>query len=355
MPVIHSFKTHKIEPLPAPIELMRRLPLASEEKDFIEKSRRTICRILDGTDSRLILIVGPCSIHDLSAAKEYASRLQNLIEVFSDIFFIVMRAYFEKPRTALGWKGLLYDPHLDGSNDISTGMLWTRELLLDIAKMRIPIASEFLDPVSSRYFGDLVSWACIGARTSSSQIHRQMASGFPMPVAFKNSTDGNIKTAINGILTAQAKHSFIGLNDEGKISQIRTEGNPYGHLVLRGGETNSNYDQESIAKALRGLKNASLPPRVIVDCSHGNSNRNYELQAAVFESVLQQWNAGNQSIRGMILESHLHAGNQHFTKPLKYGVSLTDPCLDWESTRQLIAWGHAQKSKQTACLESILV
>lgn len=344
MEKVFSFDTHKVNSLPTPLELVRQFPADSQEHLFIEASRQTLRKILNGEDSRLALIIGPCSIHDLAAAKEYAVRLRNLAQDVSESFFIVMRVYFEKPRTALGWKGLLYDPYLDGSNDMHTGLNWTRQLLLDLAKMQIPIASEFLDPISPLYFGDLISWACVGARTSSSPIHRQMTSGLPMPVAFKNSTDGNIETAVNGVLTAQSPHTFLGINEEGNLSLIHTQGNADGHIVLRGGKNKTNYDPESVAKALKILQNKSLPQRLIIDCSHDNSNRQHERQCTVFETVLKQWEEGNQSIRGMIVESHLHAGNQPLSDPkaLKYAVSLTDPCLDWDMTHRLIQWGHGR-------------
>ena len=355
MTEVFSTNTHKIDPLPTPVELIRQLPASGDDLDFINSTRQTIRNILDGKDPRLILITGPCSIHDPASAKEYALRLSALKEEVSEAFFLVMRVYFEKPRTTLGWKGLLYDPFLDGSNDMRKGMLWTRTLLLELAKLRVPVASEFLDPVSPYYFGDLISWACIGARTSSSQIHRQMASGLPMPVAFKNSTDGNYETAINGVLTAMAPHSFMGVNEEGNVSLLHTQGNPYGHIVLRGGEQKPNYDSESISKALMGLQNASLPKRLIIDCSHDNSNRNHARQREVFESVLHQWSEGNQAIRGMVLESHLHAGNQTLTNnlsALKYAVSLTDPCLDWEETHRIVNWGYSHIKHAFSGLEA---
>lgn len=358
MTKVYSLSTHKVDPLLSPMELLHQLPSSLQERKFVENSRQTIRNILDGSDPRLLLIVGPCSIHDLSAAKEYASRLIDLAEAVSGMFFVVMRVYFEKPRTTLGWKGLLYDPFLDGSNDMHTGMVWTRQLLLDLAKMQIPVASEFLDPLSPHYFSDLVSWACIGARTSASQTHRQIASGLSMPVAFKNTTDGNIETAIHGILTAQAKHSFLGMNDQGCVSLIHTQGNPYAHLTLRGGEQGPNYDAKSISKSIHELHKASLSPRLIVDCSHDNSNRKHERQCVVFESVLQQWARGTQAIRGMILESHLFAGNQQLTSDLgalKYAVSLTDPCLDWMETQRLIMWGQAVVKQSFSDLEAKLV
>lgn len=331
------------QPLPTPHELLQELPASPSQLNFVAETRRDIQQILDGQDNRLLLIVGPCSIHDTTAAKEYATKLRQLTLSVSDTFRIVMRVYFEKPRTTLGWKGVLYDPWLDGSHDIATGMRWTRQLLLDLAEMEVAAATEFLDPTSVNYFGDLVSWGCIGARTTSSQTHRQMASGLPMPVAFKNSIDGNIDTAIHGILNASSPHSLIGMNVHGRISSMRTAGNPYAHIVLRGAKGKPNYDPQSILHALDRLRQSRIPERLLIDCSHDNSYRTAENQVAVFQSVLHQIVEGNNNIRGLLLESHLFAGNQPFTADLtklQYGVSLTDPCLNWQTTERLILWGH---------------
>lgn len=332
------------EPLPTPHELKCELPISSAQVDFLEKSRQKIKHILDGRIPQLLLIVGPCSIHDPDAAIEYATKLQALTQSISDTFHVIMRVYFEKPRTTTGWKGMIYDPYLDGSFAIGDGLRMTRKLLLNLASMQIPAAAEFLDPASALYFNDLISWGCIGARTSESQTHRQMASGLPMPIAFKNSTSGCIDIAVNGVLAASLPQTYMGINEDGRLSLIRTKGNPLGHVALRGGSCGPNYDPESIAKTFKALKNAGLPQSVIIDCSHDNSNRKHEIQLKVFESVMHQIVQGNKNIRGLILESHINSGNQAIqSNPtlLKYAVSLTDPCLDWPTTEHLIRWGHA--------------
>lgn len=325
--------------IPSPKELKRAYPVTAKQHTFIHKTRETISNILEGKDQRLLLIVGPCSIHDLDAAKEYATKLEKLKRKVGSQFFIIMRTYFEKPRTMFGWKGMLYDPHLDGSNNILEGLKLSRQLLIDLAEMEIPAATEFLDPVVPHFIGDLISWACIGARTTESQIHRQFASGLEMPIAFKNNTSGNIHAAVNGVLSASHPHTFLGINEDGRLTTHHTKGNKDTHIVLRGGDGKPNYDPMSILHALSQLKKHELPARLIVDCSHDNSNRKYEEQVVVFKSVIEQYIAGNHGIRGMILESNLFAGNQALQADksiLKYAVSLTDPCLDWEATEQLI-------------------
>lgn len=348
---IDHLNISSIQPLPSPHELHTALPLTSLQKKFIQKTRHTIQQILDGKDSRLLLITGPCSIHDITAAKEYATLLRQMMQCVGDTFQVIMRVYFEKPRTGMGWKGMLYDPLLNGSNDIAKGMHLTRQLLQDLADMEIPAAAEFLDPSSAHYFGDLISWGCIGARTTASQTHRQMASGLPMPVAFKNSTDGNIDVAINGVAAAAMPHSFIGPDFMGRISALKTKGNPYGHIVLRGGKGKPNYDPESIDKALKKMQRANVPLRLLVDCSHDNSLRSFDRQPAVFQSVIHQIAEGNKNIRGFLLESHLFEGNQFLGKDLsqlKYAVSLTDPCLGWTSTERLIRWGYDTLKREYA-------
>lgn len=338
------------QPLPTPHELLTELPATISQLNFVAETRRSIQKILDGLDQRLILIVGPCSIHDTTAAKEYATKLRKLIPQVSENFLIVMRVYFEKPRTTLGWKGVLYDPWLDGSHDVDTGMRWTRQLLLDLNEMGIAAAAEFLDPASAYYFGDLISWGCIGARTTSSQTHRQIASGLPMPVAFKNSIDGNVDTAIHGILNASTPHTLIGMNQHGKISTIRTAGNPHGHIVLRGAKSRPNYDPQSILHTLDRLRHARLPERLLIDCSHDNSGRTAEKQVPAFQSIIHQVVEGNRNIRGLLLESHLNEGNQPFSadlSKLQYGVSLTDPCINWQMTERLIQWGNQMINRES--------
>lgn len=334
----------RTDPLPSPQQLLEEIPCSPKQRKFVETTRQDIRNILDGVDNRFLLIVGPCSIHDITAAKEYASLLYTLSKQLGDMFCIVMRVYFDKPRTVMGWKGLLNDPLLDNSHDIATGLRWTRQLLLDLAEMGVATACEFLDPAAAYYFSDLISWGCIGARTASSQVHRQLASSLPMPVAFKNSIDGDVGVAVNGILNASKPHTFIGMDPCGHSSIVHTAGSQHGHLVLRGGEGKPNYHPQAISEALACLRTAELSPRLLIDCSHDNSMRQHELQATVFQSVLNQTIEGNQEIKGMLLESHLNPGHQTLTpdlSQLKYGVSLTDPCMDWATTEQLILWGYS--------------
>lgn len=337
-----------------PSELKKIYPLENGQKLFLDKTRKEISQILDGHDSRTLLIMGPCSIHDVKAAKEYAIQLKHLSKEVSDQFLLVMRAYYEKPRTSLGWKGFLSDPDLDHSHDLEKGLILTRQLLLELLQLEVPLAAEFLEPLSSTYFEDLISWGCIGARTSASQTHRQMASGLSMPIAFKNSTDGNIEVAIHGMIVSAQPHVYMGIDQNGQIAVRQTAGNGQGHLVLRGSDTHTNYDPVSISKALKSLKMAQLPLRLLVDCAHGNSNRNQEQQKDVFQSVIHQIVEGNPYIRGLLLESHLNAGNQpltHNPKQLRYAVSITDPCLDWTTTEQLILWAY-RKMKNELSLQS---
>lgn len=327
-------------PLPTPEQLLTELPMSDDDRSFVQKVRTEIINILNGKDHRHLLIVGPCSIHDVEAAKEFAKNLKELAEEVKDTFLVLMRVYFEKPRTVLGWKGLLFDPFLDNTHQVEKGIRITRQLLIELTKDSVACAAEFLDPSSAYYFGDLISWGCIGARTAESQTHREIASGLPMPVGFKNNTDGNPKIAINGVLAAKASHTFIGFNRQGQASVIHTKGNPDCHVVLRGGENGPNYDPKSISLALHSLKQMKLPERLIIDCSHDNSNHKHEKQIQVFQSVISQIIEGNTQIKGLAIESNLYSGNQdHRFGMLKYGVSITDACLDWETTQQMIRWG----------------
>lgn len=324
--------------IPSPEKLHSEFPLSPEDRNFINSCKKTICRILNGEDPRLLLITGPCSIHDIPSALEYATKLQTLSSSISPFFFPVMRVYFEKPRTKTGWKGFLSDPWLDGTCDIASGLQLTCKLLVSLAGMGIAAAAEFLDPSSANYFGDLVSWGCIGARTVESQIHRQIASHLPMPVGFKNSTSGNIEVAINSILSASNPHIFLGINEQGVLSKIHSKGNPYGHLVLRGGNGKSNCTIQDIEYALSCMRKANLSERILIDSSHDNSGRLHENQIKTFESALE-FAAEIPAIRGLLLESHIFSGNQkHEMLPshLQYGISLTDPCLDWKSTETLL-------------------
>jgi 3-deoxy-7-phosphoheptulonate synthase len=325
--------------------LRERLNASDRQLDFVKESRCQLRNILDGKDPRLALIVGPCSIHDIASTKEYAERLKKLSSDVSDKFLIIMRTYFEKPRTTVGWKGLVYDPHVDGSHNLALGLEQTRQILLALAENEVPVATEFLDPLIPRYIEDLVTWGCIGARTTESQVHRQFASGLSIPIAFKNSTSGDLDIAINAVIASSHPHTCLGINDDGQVSILRTKGNTHAHVVLRGGKNRTNFDPQSVQRALFLLEQAELPARILIDCSHGNSMKNHEGQIAVFESVIEQYIQGSHGIKGMLLESHIFDGNQKIhrdTKQLRYGVSLTDPCLSWDSTEQLIREGARQ-------------
>ncbi|CDR33957.1 3-deoxy-7-phosphoheptulonate synthase [Criblamydia sequanensis] len=330
--------------LPSPQSIKEEIPLSAECKESINAHRKEIEAILSGKSNSLLLIVGPCSIHDESSVLEFAKRLKKLKNEVSDVFKIAMRVYFEKPRSLLGWKGLLYDPGLDGSHDIATGLRKTRSLLKKIAELDIPIAAEFLNGVTASYLSDFVSWGCIGARTSESQVHRELASSLPMPIAFKNSTDGNMQIAVNGAQVARAPHTFISISETGRVVRKKSSGNPFSHIVLRGSTTlGANYFPESVEKALNLLKEADLNESLLIDCSHGNSSKQHLGQITVFQSALSQVKQGRIEIKGLILESHLHEGRQDLPdslNELKYGVSLTDPCLDYESAETLINQGY---------------
>jgi 3-deoxy-7-phosphoheptulonate synthase len=317
-------------------ELNRQMPITARMGAFISSARATIDAILEGDDNRILLIVGPCSIHDEKATYEFAKKLKKLSLEVSSTFFIVMRTYFEKPRTKKGWKGLIYDPDLDGSHNIHKGIVLTRKILMDLTAEEIPLGCELLELATFHYFSDLLSWGCIGARTCASQPHRQLASTLPFPIGFKNSTDGNVENALNGILSAKAAHTFLGVNSHGVLDRIKTEGNRFCHLVLRGGENGPNFDSLSIQNALEKCAEKEIRQKVLVDCSHDNSQKKEKLQILAFESVLKQIEEGNRNIFGMMLESNLFSGSQPLAFPLKYGVSITDPCLDWETTKDLI-------------------
>lgn len=340
-----------MESLPSYKELSTRFPLLSNQRQFIEKSRQTVRSILKGTDSRLLLIIGPCSIHDPFSAKEFAQHLRQIATTVISHFFLVMRVYCEKPRTASGWKGFLYDPLLDGSHAMRLGIEKTRQLMLELTLMQVPIAAEFLDPLTAFYYDDLITWGSIGARTASSQIHRILASGLSMPIGFKNGVAGNISAAVHGVEVACQPHTYMRICENGKPAISRTTGNLDGHVVLRGGESGPNYDPSSVSHALAYLKQLNLPTQLLIDCAHHNSGKTYKGQLGVFQSVIHQILEGNSNIRGLMLESHLYAGNQTLTdKPsrLQYGVSITDPCLDWQLTTHLIEWGAQYLQKQSS-------
>lgn len=325
--------------LPAPIDLKTELPLNLETSTFIEESRSTIQRIFERQDSRLLCIVGPCSIHNVEEGLTFAKELALLQKEVHDSCFLVMRAYIEKPRTCGGWRGLVNDPHLNGSDDLSHGLTLSRSFLLELARLRVPVAVEFLTPHLAPYIQDLVSWGCIGARTSSSQIHRLLASSLPMPMGIKNTIDGNIESAISGVVLARAPHNFMHIDGIGKLVQIKSSGNPYTHVVLRGANSHSNFDSENIQSTLNKLRQLEIPARVLVDCSHGNSGRQYFKQKKAFEAVLEQVQEGNQQILGMMLECNLEASSQKIPSQLsdlQMGVSITDPCIDFASMAELI-------------------
>ena len=330
--------------LPTPHELLRTLPKNAAQAEFITRARQEIHNLIFGDDHRILLIVGPCSIHDLAAGQEYGRRLARLSREVADRVLIVMRVYFEKPRTTVGWKGLIMDPRLDGSHDIAEGLRLARTFLRDVLDLGLPTATEMLDPITPQYIADLVCWCAIGARTTESQTHRQMASGLSMPLGFKNRTDGNVQTAINAIRAAAQPQTFLGISMEGAASAIVTRGNANCHIVLRGGSAGPNYDSCHISETERLLEKAGLPKAILVDCSHGNSAKEPERQPDVLRAILQQIADGNSSIMGAMLESNLFAGSQPFPQPpgqLRYGVSITDPCIDWPATEAAVREMHA--------------
>ena len=325
--------------MPAPADIKGEAPMSEAASAAVRAGREAVRGILERTDPRLFVVVGPCSMHDPVACMEYARRLRALADELSPSLLLVMRVYFEKPRTAVGWKGYINDPFMDDSFQIEEGMRRARRFLLDVAELGLPAATEALDPISPQYLGDLISWTAIGARTSESQTHREMSSGLSTPVGFKNATDGDLDAAINGIISASRPHSFLGINRYGRSSIIRTRGNPHGHMVLRGGAGRPNYDSVSIALAEQALKKAGLPANIVVDCSHANSFKKPEMQPLVLADVAGQIRDGNHSIVGVMIESHLNAGNQSIPKDLsqlKYGCSVTDGCVDWATTEQML-------------------
>ena len=321
-----------------PTQLKAALPLSEAAAETVATGRRTVEAILDRRDPRLLVVIGPCSIHDVEAAKEYAKRLKALSEQVADSLYVVMRVYFEKPRTTVGWKGLINDPNLNDSFCIEEGLHKARELLIWINELGLPTATEALDPISPQYLSELMAWSAIGARTTESQTHREMASGLSMPVGFKNGTDGSLQVAINALHSVSAPHRFLWIDDAGQVAVIATRGNRYGHVVLRGGKA-PNYDAESVASCEQELAAADLAQNLMIDCSHANSAKQFERQLLVAEDVAQQIQAGNRSIIGLMLESHLHQGKQSLPEDLsqlQYGVSITDACIGWEATERLL-------------------
>lgn len=326
----------------SPTEANRLVPLTKTIEQQVSIFRRQVLDILLGVDRRILLIVGPCSIHCIDDTIEYARRLLELSDTVKDTFFIVMRAYLEKPRTQHGWKGFIYDPFLDGSYDIQAGIYHSRKLLKDLCDMKIPLATEFLDPHITPYIKDFICWGSIGARTSESPIHRQLASNLPMPIGFKNRTDGNFDVAISACLSAKEAHHYLGIDLDGKVKQHYGHGNPFAHIVLRGGGSGPNFDEKSLKKAKQKLEDAGLTPSLIVDCSHDNCQKNHLLQRAVFTALIEQSSRDQCPVRGIMLESFLQESNQSLSDSLARGVSITDPCLDWQSTKELVEFGASR-------------
>jgi 3-deoxy-7-phosphoheptulonate synthase len=344
-PATSNLRIRSLEPLVPPARLGALLPLDDAAARTIVAGRPAVGRVLAGAHRRLMAIVGPCSIHDPHAAREFAGRLKDLADRVADRLLVTMRVYFEKPRTTVGWKGLINDPHLDGTFDVAAGLRLARSLLIEIARLGLPTATEFLEPITPQYIADTIVLGAIGARTTESPTHRQMASGLSMPVGFKNSTDGSLQAAIDAMQAARTPHSFLGIDNDGGTAVVSTTGNPWGVLMLRGGRSGSNYSPEIMTEARQRLEAAGLPGRVIVDCSHANSGKDPRRQSVVWRDVLAQRVAGDGSIVGMMLESNLHPGSQAVPADLArlaYGVSITDGCIGWEETESLLLEAHAQ-------------
>ena len=331
---------HVVEtcPLLAPVEVKAELPITNAIAKVVSDARARIRNILNGSDRRLLVVVGPCSIHDVKAAREYAEKLAKFRDGVGDALEIVMRVYFEKPRTTVGWKGLINEPHLNGTFDINYGISMARGLLLDVAKLGLPSATELLDPIVPQYLADLISWTAIGARTTESQTHREMSSGLSMPVGFKNGTDGSIDVAINALLSARQPHRFLGVNNDGRASIVTTTGNPDGHIVLRGGKQGPNYDHAHVEAIANRLRDRQLAPYLMIDCSHDNSGQDYKNQPIVLQDICEQVRNGQESIVGIMLESHLNRGKQPLKDlaKLEYGKSITDGCINFETTTEVL-------------------
>jgi 3-deoxy-7-phosphoheptulonate synthase len=332
------------ELMPSPDEVKARVPLTETAARSVLQGRRTIEAILDGTDPRLLVVVGPCSIHDPVAGLDYARRLRELARELAGTLYLVMRVYFEKPRTSVGWKGFINDPMMDDSFRIDLGMERARRFLLEVNELGVPAGTEALDPIAPQYYGDLIAWTAIGARTSESQTHREMSSGLSTPVGFKNGTDGYVEAAVNAIVSAARPHSFLGVNGQGRSAIIRTRGNRYGHLVLRGGGGRPNFDTVSVSLAEQALARARIAQNILVDCSHANSWKKPELQPLVMRDVVHQIREGNRSVVGFMVESFLEAGNQPIPadlRSLRYGCSVTDACVGWDTTVEMLRGAHA--------------
>ncbi|MDG2101387.1 MAG: 3-deoxy-7-phosphoheptulonate synthase [Dehalococcoidia bacterium] len=336
---IQNLNIKEITRLPSPDSYIKEIPASDTQISLVKNSRNTIEEIINGNDDRLLLLVGPCSIHDPKAGIEYAKKLKELSEKVKENIYIVMRVYFEKPRTTIGWKGLINDPDLNGTFNIPKGIKLGRQILSEVTEIGLPTATEFLDPFTPQYIGDFISWAAIGARTTESQTHRQMASGLSMPIGFKNGTGGSVQLAIDAMVACNGEHAFLGIDNEGKTSVVITEGNVANHVILRGGATGTNYDEESVNTAQALLEKNGLEPNIVVDCSHGNSNKDHNRQPVVFEDVINQKVNGNSKIIGIMLESNINPGGQTLEEDLsklQYGVSITDKCVGWEKTEEII-------------------
>ena len=336
---IDNINVSAFDPMPSPEDIHARLPLTASAASLVMHGREVLRNILDRRDPRLFVVVGPCSIHDPVAGLDYAQRLKALADAVGETLYLVMRVYFEKPRTTTGWKGYINDPDMDDSFRVDQGMHKAREFLLQLAELGMPTGTEALDPIAPQYLGDLMSWTAIGARTTESQTHREISSGLSTPVGFKNGTNGDVGIAVNAILSASRPHSFLGINGQGRTSIVRTRGNRYGHLVLRGGDGRPNYDTVSVQMAEQALRKAGLPSNIVVDCSHANSYKKHDLQPLVMADAVNQVRLGNKSLVGMMIESNIVAGNQAIPddlSQLKYGCSVTDACVDWETTEKMI-------------------
>ncbi len=336
---VNNLRVKAFEAIPTPAEVMKKVPITTSSEATVFYARENIQNIFDGKDKRKIIIVGPCSIHDQKAALEYAKKLNELRKKVEDKFVVIMRTYFEKPRTTVGWKGFIYDPELNDTYDLQDGIVRAREILVAINDMGLPTGTEVLGPIVIQYYSDLICWSSIGARTAESQTHRELSSGLSMPVGFKNGTEGNVDIAVNAIIAAKAEHHFIGMDEKGQISVVKTTGNPYGHLILRGGNNGPNYFTKDVKQACEDLKKAGIAEKIMIDCSHANSEKDFRNQSKVWENVWEQIKEGDSSIVGLMLESNLKEGSQKINnggKGLEYGVSITDGCIGFEETERLI-------------------
>ncbi|WP_435300652.1 3-deoxy-7-phosphoheptulonate synthase [Timonella sp. A28] len=336
-PATSDLRIRALNPLPSPRQMLDELPLSGRSAALVTQSREEIRNVLNGTDQRILAVVGPCSIHDPQAALDYAQRLAALVPEVEEDLLVVMRVYFEKPRTTLGWKGLINDPGMDESFDVQRGLRTAREVLLSVLEQGVPAATEFLEPTSPQFIADAVSWGAIGARNPESQVHRQMASGLSMPIGFKNATDGDVQAAVDGCVTAAAEHTFFGIDSNGLASAVATSGNPDCHVILRGGRGGPNYDDASVADAVSVIEKSGMEPRLVIDASHGNSGKSEVRQAEVVREIAASVAQGNTHVAGIMMESFLVAGNQSpAPQGLTYGQSVTDKCIDWDTTAQLL-------------------